>query len=136
MPLAVENQLSGISLCSTNNEEYYRNNTNEFKKDSNYEKEKTQNKLQLKFDKIRINKCSIYCCFCCLRKRNNLRNALMNEGMKIIIEKLDIMNIFNRVYKDEKIQERMNFEDIEMSDECKQKIDLMYKNLNMNFLSL
>ena len=56
--------------------------------------------------------------------------------MKIIVEKLDIMNIFNRVYKDEKIQERMNFEDIEMSDECKQKIDLIYKNLNINFLSL
>ncbi len=121
---------------NNNNEEYYRNNTNEFKKDTNYKKEKTQNTLQLKFDKIRINKCSIYCCFCCLRKRNNLRNALMDEGMKIIVEKLDIMNIFNRVYKDEKIQERMNFEDIEMSDECKQKIDLMYKNLNMNFLSL
>ena len=124
------------NINSNSNEDYYRNNTNELKKDTNYEKEKTQSTLQLKFDKIKINKCYIYCCFCCLRKRNNLRNALMDEGMKIIVEKLDIMNIFNRIYKDEKIQERMNFEDIEMSDECKQKIEKVYKHLNMNFLSL
>ena len=111
---------------NNNNKEFYRNNMNEFKKDINYKTEKKENRLPLKIDKIKINKFYIYCCFCCLRKRNNIRKALIDEGMKIIIEKLDIMNIFKRLYKDEKFQEKMNVEDIEMSDECKQKIERIY----------
>ena len=115
--------------CNNNNKAFYRNNTNEFKKDINYEREKKENTLPPKIDKIKINKFYIYCCFCCLRKKDNIRNALIDEGMKIIIERLDIMNIFNRLYKDEKIQEKINVEDIEMSDECKQKIEKNYQNV-------
>ena len=115
--------------CNNNNKAFYRNNTNEFKKDINYEREKKENTLPPKIDKIKINKFYIYFCFCCLRKKDNIRNALIDEGMKIIIERLDIMNIFNRLYKDEKIQEKINVEDIEMSDECKQKIEKNYQNV-------
>ena len=46
--------------------------------------------------------------------------------MRIIIEKLDILNIIKKLYKDEKLQENIYIQNeiiIEMSDECK-------KNLN------
>ena len=40
------------------------------------------------------------------------------------MEKLDILNIFRKLYRDEKIQEQFKFDNIiDMSDECKQKIN-------------
>lgn len=80
--------------------------------------------------KIRVNKFYIYLCFLCARKRKNIQNILLDEGMKIIIEKLDIMNLFNKIYRDEKLQEKLDEKDeyIEMSDECKTKLYEINKN--------
>ena len=75
-------------------------------------------------DKIVISKFSIFLCLPCIRKRKNLNNYLLDEAIKIIVEKLDIMNIFKKLYKDEKIQEKYKVDNvIDMSDECKQKIN-------------
>jgi hypothetical protein len=52
-------------------------------------------------NKIKINKCCIYFCFLCVRKRKNMENILLDEGMRIIIEKLDIINIFKSLYRDD-----------------------------------
>ena len=52
-------------------------------------------------EKIKINKCCLYFCFLCVRKRKNMENILLDEGMKIIIEKLDIINIFKNLCKDD-----------------------------------
>jgi hypothetical protein len=52
-------------------------------------------------NKIKINMCCIYFCFLCVRKRKNMENILLDEGMRIIIEKLDIINIFKSLYRDD-----------------------------------
>ena len=63
-------------------------------------------------DKLVIDKCYSYFCFC--KKKKPLSNILLNEGMKIIIENLDVQNLFKAVYKREEIKDP-----IEMSEECK-----------------
>ena len=51
-------------------------------------------------------------------------NYLLDEGMRIIKEKMDIFYIFNKMYKDEEITENEKIKKtIEMSDKCKVKID-------------
>ena len=71
-------------------------------------------------DKLVIDKFYSYFCFC--RKKMPLHNILLKEGMKIIIENLDVQNLFKAVYKKEEIKEP-----IEMSDWCKSNL-LDYKN--------
>ena len=75
-------------------------------------------------NKIKMNKFCTYFCFLCVRKRKNMENILIDEGMKVITEKLDIMNLFKKIVRDEIIQEREKINDdlIEMSDECKAKL--------------
>ena len=84
-------------------------------------------------NKIKMTRAYIYLCFCCVRKRKIIQNILLNEGMNIISEKLDIFNIFDKLYKDEKIQEKLLKNDIiQMSDECKINIQSIYNNLIEN----
>ena len=74
--------------------------------------------------KIKITRAYIYLCFCCIRRRKKMYNYLLDEGMRIIKEKMDIFYIFNKMYKDEEITENETIKKtIEMSDKCKVKID-------------
>ena len=60
-----------------------------------------------------------------------MQNILLDEGKNIISEHLDIFNIFEQIYKNGKIQEkvkRREIDTIEMSDICKIKL----KNLTNN----
>ena len=69
----------------------------------------------------------IYLCFCCTRKRNIIQNILIDEGKSVISEQLDVFNIFDKLYRDEKIQEKLTkVKLIEMSEECKTKIKSIY----------
>jgi len=62
----------------------------------------------------------VYLCFCCVRKRKIVQNVLLDEGIGVISNKLDVFNIFDKLYRDEKIHEKyMKHEVIEMSDKCK-----------------
>ena len=70
-------------------------------------------------NKIQINKFYFIICFLCARKKKNIENILLEESLRIISEKLDILNIFKRLYRDENINKN-NI--IEMSKECKQKL--------------
>ena len=88
------------------------------------EKEDKVKRMITIIDKIEISKFSIFLCLPCIRKRKNINNYLLDEALKIIVEKLDILNIFKKLYKDEKIQEKYKVDNIiDMSDECKQKIN-------------
>ena len=84
---------------------------------------KKENKI---INKIKIDKLYIYSCFLCVRKRKILVNFLLDEGIKVITQKLDILNIFRRIYLDEKIHKEMDnkYEFIEMSDNCKIKFNI------------
>ena len=75
---------------------------------------------------IRINRACLYICFFYVRKRKNLENILLNEGMKLIIEKLDLLNLFRTIYRDEKIHLKIKNQDlINMSKKCKKNLDVM-----------
>ena len=75
-------------------------------------------------DEIKINKFFIVFAFCCIRKRKNVNNYVLNEGLNIIGQRLDIINIFKKLYYDEKVQKYYVklIEELPMSDECKEKI--------------
>ena len=49
--------------------------------------------------KIKFNSLQFYFCFLCIRKFKNTQNALINEGMKLITEELDIRNLFKNMLK-------------------------------------
>ena len=80
--------------------------------------------------RIKINRFCASLCFLCAKKRKNMQNILLNEGMKIIIEKLDVINLFKKIYRDEKVQSKIetNEEIIEMSDDCKKNLHDLFKS--------
>lgn len=119
----IKNEINIFDLNSNNF-----NNSNECikiikDKETNINLEKVNENRRI-IKNIRINKIYTYFCFFCARKRKNIQNILLNEGMKLIIEKLDILNLFKNVYNVENIKESFNPKDeiIEMSDECKNNL--------------
>jgi len=70
------------------------------------------------------------CCFWCSSKKRNLNRILFEEGSKIITKRLDIMNMFNKLYVVEIIQKNLGIEyrGMSMTSNCKNSI----KNYNMN----
>ena len=96
--------------------------------DENIEKEKIQN--QYIINKINDNKCFIYFCCLCYKKRININNILLEEGMKIFSEKMDILRIFNKLFEDE---EKINeYKILDMTDECKQKLLKISGKINID----
>ena len=83
--------------------------------------------------KIKFNKFYIYFGFCCVRNISNINNILLDEGMKLIIEQLDIFNIFRILYKITKSNHQLKEEIIKekMSDECLQKLSKLTNLKNL-----
>ena len=67
-------------------------------------------------------------CFLFVRKRRNLDNVLLDEGINLICEKLDVLNLFDKIYKAEQTQEKVEENDIYevMSKECKMNLLSIY----------
>ena len=94
--------------------------------DKNNEKKEKQKIVR----KIKINRACIYFCFFCVRKRKNLQNVLLDEGMKLIMQRLDLLNLFRAIYKNEKINLSFPREEyIKMSDNCKKEIEHICNSL-------
>ena len=57
--------------------------------------------------------------YCCSKKRKNVYDLLLKESMKIIMEKLDIFNIFRNQYFIEYLinDSKKNFNEMKMSKE-------------------
>lgn len=79
--------------------------------------------------KIKVNRCTLYLCFLCVRKKKNVQNILLDEGMKIITEKLDVLNIFQKMNILDKNQDKNLDETIDMSEECKKCLDDIYNSV-------
>ena len=63
-----------------------------------------------------------------------MNNILYDEGMKLIIEQLNIFNVFRRLFEISKIELLISEEDMktQMSDECKRNIErIINKNLRI-----
>ena len=61
-----------------------------------------------------------YFCFCCVRKRQNFGNVLLDEAMLIIKDKLDIYNMFRNFYFIDELKVKCNYEykEFEMTIDC------------------
>ena len=80
-----------------------------------------------------INNWTILCFWCSSRKKN-VNKILFEEGSKIITQRLDIMNMFNYLYINEIIQEKLGIEAryMEMSDNFKNSLHyLKQKSLDI-----
>ena len=101
-------------------------------KNMNKETERIQNKNSENrriIDRIKMNCCCIYFWFCFARKKKNIQNILLDEGMNVIVENLDIMNIFNKIYIADIIGQSLKKSEniFDMSDTCKQKLQDLVK---------
>ena len=107
-----------------------RDETNEYNFNINQE-DKELNEYNI--NKIKFTRACVYLCFCCARRRNNMQNILLDEGMHIINEHLDIFNLFEQLYKHGKTQEKLKRREnaiIEMSDICKIKLKSLNSKLH------
>lgn len=78
---------------------------------------------------VDMNNFCVHFGFCCMRKKKNLQNILMDEAMNLITEKLDIINIFRTMCLNEEIQFKyeFNIDIIQMSEDCVNAL----KNINI-----
>ena len=90
----------------------------------NKETQSNKNNRQI-IDRIKMNCCCIYFWFCFARKKKNIQNVLMDEGMDLIVETLDIMNVFKKIYNLNNMDETLK--DNYMTEKCKMKIDSLYQ---------
>ena len=81
------------------------------------------NKFNKIIDKISFEKPLFYFCFLFIRKFKNMQNVLLDEGMKLIKDELDIRNIFKNMLLIKKCDEQYILEDkLKMSEECQKKL--------------
>jgi len=93
------------------------------KKDQKMYDEKSSSGFRDIVTRIDFKCLQFYFCFLCLRKIKNVENALIDEGMRLITEELDIRNLFRNMLRLEKVKDQFNIEDIiGMSNECKNKV--------------
>ena len=90
----------------------------------------TEKGSRKKISKLTFTKVDLYICFLCTRKRKKIKNILMDEGMNMFSEKLDVINIFSKLMKIEDFENLSHKKkSIEMSDECKKRLqDFNYPN--------
>ena len=58
------------------------------------------------------------------QKHKNLKNFLLDEGMNIIMEELEIFNVFTKLFLEKKINNNYN---IELSYKLTKQLDELYK---------
>ena len=120
--------LSNSNFTSSKSKAYYQeielgNKSQRKGTRSNSRQMSTENRNIVK--KVRLNRACIYFWFCFVRRGKNTDNILINEGMDIISKKLDIFNIFEKIYKDDQKNEPMLNKIFPMSDECKTGLKLL-----------
>ena len=112
------------------------NSEKQYKK--KYKKEDKKTNLDNKRDihglveKVTLNKFLVHIAFCCIRIPKNMKNILLDEGMRVIMEQLEIFNIFMKLYKEEKQLRNIDQKayTIEMSKEFKKYYRELENELN------
>ena len=122
----INNNINEIDLTQKNNDSEIKSSRKEIKLENNeiqtikknYEdinknsleylnsmtkKDKDEKSKDWIISKISLNDLLISkCCYCCIKNKRKVYDFILNEGMKLIIEKLDISNIFRTIYIIEK----------------------------------
>ena len=136
--MKIENNIFGVKDLNNNNINYQnsnninsiedrkeqtietdKNNLSKLKENKTKKQEKDKRNI---ITRIKFNKCCIYFFFLCAKRRKNVQNILLNEGMAIITQNLDVINIFNKIYRDGKIEDIIKNHTLKMSDECTNKL--------------
>ena len=136
--MKIENNIFGVKDLNNNNINYKdsnninsiedrkeqtietdKNNLSKLKENKTKKQEKDKRNI---ITRIKFNKCCIYFFFLCAKRRKNVQNILLNEGMAIITQNLDVINIFNKIYRDGKIEDIIKNHTLKMSDECTNKL--------------
>ena len=78
----------------------------------------------------------LICCFWCSNRKKNVNKILIEEGSKLITERLDILNMFSQLYIIELMQKKLGVEakGMNMSENCKNNLQLY--NLNNNYKTI
>ena len=116
-----------------------KNNNMNYRDFYNVQEYKKQNTMEMGavkqssiISEIKLNIFKVYFCFLCIRKTKNVQNILLNEGMKIINEKLDILNMFRKIYKDDMTKEKFTKVELtKMSEECRQSLESLNTSTNL-----
>ena len=117
-----ETKIKNIDIQSVKSsyDDINKNDLESFYNMSKKSKNSTDNTNNWIIEEISLKDLLISVFYCCGKKRRKMYNILLNEGMKVIIEKLDISNIFKNIYSIEcsnnDFCKSMNI--IKMSGEC------------------
>ena len=117
-----ETKIKNIDIQSVKSsyDDINKNDLESFYNMSKKSKNSTDNTNNWIIEEIGLKDLLISVFYCCGKKRRKMYNILLNEGMKVIIEKLDISNIFKNIYSIEcsnnDFCKSMNI--IKMSGEC------------------
>ena len=105
------------------NKNYNKRKNEEYNTDKRNDLENSNNKKII--SKVRLNRACIYLWFCFVRRGRNVNNVLINEGMDLISRRLDIFNLFEKMYKAEQRNEPLLNKVFSMSSECKRGLKIV-----------
>ena len=136
--MKIENNIFGVKDLNNNNINYQnsnninsiedrkeqtietdKNNLSKLKENKTKKQEKDKRNI---ITRIKFNKCCIYIFFLFVKRRKNVQNILLIELMAIITQNLYVINIFNKIYRDGKIEDIIKNHTLKMSDECTNKL--------------
>ncbi len=118
----------------------FKNNVNDEKEINKYSNsnnmdfdlktKETEKNQRSKISRIKFTKFDLYVCFLCTRKRKKMENVLLDEGMDMFSETLDVINIFSKLMILENFENiNKDVKPINMSDECKFKLQQFNKEI-------
>ena len=115
-----KNRRNKVKINEVNNGTIFSNNQIIPNEERNKNIEEKRNIIE----NVYINKFYVIFAFCCIRKRKNVNNYILEEGVGIIKEKLDVINIFHKLFYEEQLLEVFKNirNEIKMSDKCKQNL--------------
>ena len=121
------NNLNNMNLSSSKSKAYIPDDADLDNKKTVFENSKVDSSYNEKslVKKVRMNRACIYLWFCFVRRRRITENVLLNEGMDLISKRLDIFNIFEKIYKAEQRNEPLTNKVFSMSNECKTALEIM-----------
>ena len=121
------NDLNNMNLSSSKSKAYIPDDADLDNKKTVFENSKVDSSYNEKnlVKKVRMNRACIYLWFCFVRRRRITENVLLNEGMDLISKRLDIFNIFEKIYKAEQRNEPLTNKVFSMSNECKTALEIM-----------
>ena len=117
----ISNIIQKDSINNKNTINEFDLNDNNNKKEKEYIKENEKNNI---INRIEINRCYFFLWILCYKRKKNVQNILLVEAIGIIVKRLDILNIFKTVFRDEKIHKLFEKQElIEMSYESRKNLD-------------